>query len=75
MPMLSQKLGGESTETAVLEADGAELARLLELNRARLAMQLMLSRGETKEKAESLRRLAGSALAALPGHGPDDRAR
>jgi hypothetical protein len=37
----------------VLEADGAELARLLELNRARLAMQLMLNRGETKEKSEA----------------------
>jgi hypothetical protein len=37
----------------VLEADGGELARLLELNRARLAMQLMLSRGETKEKSEA----------------------
>ena len=50
---LSRKLSGELSETAVLEADGAELARLLELNRPRLAMQLMLSRGETKEKAES----------------------
>jgi hypothetical protein len=49
----SKKLTGESPETAVLEADGAELARLLELNRARLAMQLMLSRGETKEKSEA----------------------
>jgi hypothetical protein len=48
-----RKLSGESSETAVLEADGAELARLLELNRARLAMQLMLSRGLTKEKAEA----------------------
>ena len=50
---VSRKIDGESAETAVLEADGAELARLLELNRGRLAMQLMLSRGETKEKAES----------------------
>jgi len=49
----SRKLERESTETAVLEADGAELARLLELNRGRLAMQLMLNRGETKENAES----------------------
>jgi hypothetical protein len=49
----AQKLSGESSETAVLEADGAELARLLELNRARLAMQLMLGRGLTKEKAEA----------------------
>jgi hypothetical protein len=50
---VSKKLEGESNDTAVLEADGAELVRLLELNRGRLAMQLMLSRGETKEKAES----------------------
>jgi hypothetical protein len=49
----SRKLAGELPETAVLEADGGELARLLELNRARLAMQLMLSRGETKEKSEA----------------------
>ena len=49
----SKKLEADSSETAVLEANGAELARLLELNRARLAMQLMLSRGETKEKAEA----------------------
>ncbi len=48
-----RKIEGESAETAVLEADGAELARLLALNRGRLAMQLMLNRGETKEKAES----------------------
>ncbi len=53
MPNAPRKLSGESNETAVLEADGAELARLLELNRARLAMQLMLSRGLTKEKAEA----------------------
>jgi len=43
--------GTESNETLVLEADGPELARLLEQNRSRLAMQLMLNRGETKEKA------------------------
>jgi hypothetical protein len=49
----TRTMEGESSETAVLEAYGAELARLLELNRGRLAMQLMLSRGETKEKAES----------------------
>jgi hypothetical protein len=50
---VSRTMEGESSETAVLEADGALLARVLELNRGRLAMQLMLSRGETKEKAES----------------------
>ena len=49
----SGKFSGETHETAVLEADGDELARLLELNRLALAMQLMLSRGETKEKAEA----------------------
>jgi hypothetical protein len=42
-----------ASETAVLEANGPELARLLEINRNRLAMQLMLNRGETKEKAAS----------------------
>jgi hypothetical protein len=57
-----------SDETAVLEADGAQLARLLELNRGRLAMQLMLSRGETKEKAESQVDL-GLALIRYLGHG------
>ena len=40
----------ELGETAVLEADGSELARLLEINRSRLAMQLMLGRGETRGK-------------------------
>ncbi|MFI5460841.1 MAG: hypothetical protein ACHRXM_35980 [Isosphaerales bacterium] len=44
--------GTESEETFVLEADGPELARLLEQNRGRLAMQLMLNRGETREKAQ-----------------------
>jgi len=44
--------GSESNETVVLEADGPELARLLEQNRSRLAMQLMLNRGETKDKAQ-----------------------
>ncbi len=52
-PDAARKLSGESSETAVLEADGPELARLLELNQARLAMQLMLGRGLTKEKAEA----------------------
>ena len=50
---LKAKSGGaDASETAVLEADGPELARLLEINRTRLAMQLMLGRGETKEKAK-----------------------
>jgi hypothetical protein len=52
-PDAARKLSGESSETAVLEADGPELARLLGLNQARLAMQLMLGRGLSKEKAEA----------------------
>ena len=52
----------------MLEADGPELARLLEINRTRLAMQLMLGRGETKEKAESQVEL-GLALLRYLGHG------
>jgi hypothetical protein len=43
-------LGGD--ETLVIDADGPELARLLELNRDRMAIQTMLSRGETKQKAQ-----------------------
>jgi hypothetical protein len=39
--------------TFAVEADGLELARILELNRDRLAMQTMLERGETKEKAQA----------------------
>ena len=64
----ARKTGADSAETAVLEADGAQLARLLELNRARLAMQLMLDRGETKEKAESQLDL-GLALLRYLGQG------
>ncbi len=41
-----------SGSTFAVEADGSELARILELNRDRLAMQTMLERGETKEKAQ-----------------------
>jgi hypothetical protein len=43
--------GFESDETLAVLADGAELARLLEQNRSRLAMQLMLDRGQSKEAA------------------------
>jgi hypothetical protein len=43
--------GAETKETFVLDADGPELARLLEQNRSRLAMQLMLNRGYSKDKA------------------------
>ncbi len=42
-----------SRSTFAVEADGRPLARILELNRDRLAMQTMLERGETKEKAEA----------------------
>jgi hypothetical protein len=41
-----------SRETIVLEADGPELAKLLELNRGRIAAQFMLGRGETKPNAD-----------------------
>jgi hypothetical protein len=49
----SNRPQNEGLDTGVLEADGPELARLLEINRNRLAMQFMLNRGETKDKAES----------------------
>jgi hypothetical protein len=39
--------------TFAVEAEGRELARILDLNRDRLAMQTMLERGETKEKAQA----------------------
>ena len=66
---LKSKPGGAAlSETAVLEADGPELARLLEMNRSRLAMQLMLGRGETKEKAEGQLELGLAFLRSL-GHG------
>jgi hypothetical protein len=42
-----------SRSTLAVEADGRQLARILELNRDRLAMQTMLERGETKEKAQA----------------------
>ena len=64
----SQNVGTEGADTAVLEADGPELARLLELNRNRLAMQLMLNRGETRENAEQQVEL-GLALLRTLGHG------
>jgi hypothetical protein len=43
---------GAVKATLTLEADGPELARLLEQNRVRLVMQTMLKQGETKAKAE-----------------------
>jgi hypothetical protein len=42
----------EGTETLAIDADGVELAKLLELNRARLVTRNMLNKGETKESAE-----------------------
>jgi hypothetical protein len=64
----SKNRGADFSETAVLEADGPEVARLLEINRSRLAMQLMLNQGQTKEKAESQVEL-GLALLRSLGHG------
>jgi hypothetical protein len=64
----SKAAAAELSETAVLEADGSELAKLLEINRSRLAMQLMLGQGETKEKAENQVELGLAFLRAL-GHG------
>ena len=43
---------GGTQATLAVEADGPELARLLERNRPRLVMQTMLKQGETKGKAE-----------------------
>ncbi len=42
-----------SGSTFAVEADGSQLARILELNRDRLAMQTMLEQGQTKEKAQA----------------------
>jgi hypothetical protein len=64
----SRSEGADASETAVLEADGLELAKLLGINRARLATQLMLGRGETKEKADGHVEL-GLALLRSLGHG------
>jgi hypothetical protein len=41
-----------SDATLLVEADGPELVKLLELNRNRLVMQNMLNRGENKTQAE-----------------------
>jgi len=62
------KTGTEKSETVVVEASGPEFARLLELNRSRLAMRVMLDRGETKENAESQVEL-GLALFRYLRHG------
>ena len=47
-----RSIGSEATSTLTLEADGPELARLLEKNHSRMVMQSVLKQGETKEKAE-----------------------
>ena len=47
-----RSIGSEANSTLTLEADGPELARLLEKNHSRLVMQSVLKQGETKEKAE-----------------------
>jgi hypothetical protein len=54
--------------TFTLDADGPELARLLEQNRARMVMSSMLGRGETKEDAGSRVDLY-LALVRYLGHG------
>ncbi len=48
----NRNAGTGQSDTAVIEASGPEFARLLELNSSRLAMRVMLDRGETKENAE-----------------------
>jgi hypothetical protein len=54
--------------TFTVEADGPELARLLDQNRSRMVMQTMLGQGETKQDAE---RRAGQIvdLVRYLGHG------
>jgi hypothetical protein len=58
----------EGTDTLAIEADGVELARLLELNRSRLVTRNMLDKGETKESAERQVELLLATLHYL-GHG------
>jgi hypothetical protein len=47
----AQATTAEEPYTLTIEADGPEVARLLEQNRNRMVMQAMLKQGETKEKA------------------------
>jgi hypothetical protein len=54
--------------TLLAEADGASLARLVELNRPRLVMQNMLDKGHDKDQAEAQIGLLSSLLRYL-GHG------
>jgi hypothetical protein len=63
----SEKKKDEPT-TMVVEADGPELARLLDQNRSRMVMQTMLERGETREGAEGRVALT-LALFRYLGHG------
>jgi len=58
----------EGKETLAIEADGVELARLLELNRTRLVTRNMLNKGETRESAERQVELLLATLRYL-GHG------
>ncbi|HZW31045.1 MAG TPA: hypothetical protein VFF52_10080 [Isosphaeraceae bacterium] len=63
-----RKIEGGASATLSVDADGPELARLLERNRPRLVMQTMLKQGETKSKAEERVDL-GLALLRYLGHG------
>jgi hypothetical protein len=58
----------ETSDTLVVEADGPELARLLEQNRSRLAMQVMLGRGQARDQAQEQVDLGLGFLRYL-GHG------
>jgi hypothetical protein len=58
----------QGAETLAVEADGVELAQLLELNRARLVTRNMLNQGETKQGAERQVELILTLLRYL-GHG------
>ncbi len=58
----------QGEETLTVEADGVELAQLLELNRARLVTRNMLNQGETKQGAERQVELILTLLRYL-GHG------
>ena len=58
----------QGEETLAVEADGVELAQLLELNRARLVTRNMLNQGETKQGAERQVELVLTLLRYL-GHG------
>ena len=67
-PGANGKAPKDEAATFTVEADGAELARLLEQNRSRMVMQTMLGRGETKEDAQGRVDLT-LALFRYLGHG------